>query len=79
MVVVDNPAQHPVAHPGHAQAFLNERPDQGAVLDGPAAEILRKLAILYLREPNSRVAMINMEPGHLRGVRMVITLDLATR
>ena len=79
MVVVDNPAQHPAARPGHAQAFLDERPDQGAVLNGPAAEILRELAILYLREPNSRVTMINMEPGHLRGVRMVIILDLATR
>ena len=77
--MVDNPARHPVARPDHAQAFLDERSDQGTILDGPAAEILRELAILYLREPNSRVAMINMEPGHLRGVRMVITLDLATR
>jgi hypothetical protein len=31
-----------------------------------------------LREPNSQVAMINMEPGHFHGVRIVITLDLAT-
>jgi hypothetical protein len=77
--VVDNPAQHPVARPGRAQAFFNERPDHGPVPNGPAAEILRQLAILYLREPNSQVAMINMEPGRFRRVRMVITLDLATR
>jgi hypothetical protein len=77
--VVDNPAQHPVARPGLAQAFFDERPDQGPILNGPAAEILRQLAILYLREPNSQVATINMEPGHLHGVRIVITLDLATR
>jgi hypothetical protein len=77
--VADNPVRHHVARPGHAQAFFDERPDQGLVLNGPAAEILRQLAILYLREPNSQVAMINMEPGHLNGVRMIITLDLATR
>ena len=76
--MVDNPARHPVAHPGHAQAFFGERPGQGPVPNGTAAEIL-KLAILYLREPNSHVVMINMEPGHLHGVRLVITLDLATR
>jgi hypothetical protein len=80
-VVVDNPARHPVAHrdPGRAQAFFDELPDQGPVLDDPAAEALRQLAILYLREPNSQVAMINMEHGHFDGVRIVITLDLATR
>lgn len=77
--MVDNPAQHPVARPGLAQAFFDERPDQGPILNGPAAEILRQLAILYLREPNSQVAMINMEHGHFDGVRIVITLDLATR
>lgn len=72
--MVDNPG----ARSDQAQAFLDERPDQGPVPDGPAAEILRQLAILYLREPNSEVAMINMEPGHVHGVRIVITLDLAT-
>ena len=77
--MVDNPARHPVVRPGHAQAFFDERPGQGPVPNGTAAEILRQLAILYLREPNSQVAMINMEPGHLHGVRLVITLDLATR
>ena len=73
--MVDNPG----ARSDQAQAFLDERPDQGPVPDGPAAEILRQLAILYLREPNSEVAMINMEPGHVHGVRIVITLDFATR
>ena len=77
--MVDNPARRPVARPGHAQAFFDERPDQGPVLNGTASEILRQLAILYLREPTSQVAMINMEPGQLHGVRLVITLDLATR
>jgi hypothetical protein len=77
--VVDNPAQHPVARPGHVQTFIDERPDQDPVPNGLPAEILRQLAILYLREPNSQVAMINMEPGHFHGVRIVITLDLATR
>lgn len=75
----DNPTRHPVARPGPAQAFFDERPDQGPVPNGPAAEILRQLAILYLHEPNSQVAMINMEPDHFHGVRIVITLDLATR
>ena len=77
--MVDNPARHPVAHPGHTQALFDEQPNQGAVPNWPAAEILRELAILYLREPNSRIAMINMEPGHFHGVRLVITLDLITR
>jgi hypothetical protein len=77
--MVDNPARHPVARPGRAQAFFDEAADQGPVHNGPAAEALRQLAILYLREPNSQVAMINMEPGHSHGVRVVITLDLATR
>jgi hypothetical protein len=77
--VVDNPARRPVTHPGHIQAFFDERPDQGPVPNGPNTEILRQLAILYLREPNSQVAMINMEPDHFHGVRMVITLDLDVR
>ena len=77
--MVDNPARHPLGRPGYAQAFFDERSDQGPVPNGTASEILRQLAILYLREPNSQVAMINMEPGHLHGVRLVITVDLATR
>ncbi|KAF8488313.1 hypothetical protein F5888DRAFT_1893412 [Russula emetica] len=79
IVVVDNPARHPVTRPGLAQAFFDERPDQGPVPNGPAAEILRQFAIVYLYEPHSQVAMINMEHGHSHGVRIVITLDLATR
>ena len=77
--MADNPAGQPGARPGHAQAFFDERHDRGPFPNAPAAEILRELAILYLREPNSRVAMMNMEPGHFQGVRVVITLDLATR
>lgn len=67
-----------MARPGRVQAF-DEGADQGPVPNGPAAETLRQLAILYLREPNSQVAMINMEPSHFLGVRIVITVDLATR
>jgi hypothetical protein len=44
---------------------------------GPATEALRQLAILYLREPNSQVALIRMEPGHAHGVRVVVTVELA--
>jgi hypothetical protein len=62
---------------GPARAFLNERPHQGSVPNGLANEVLRQLAILYLREPNSQVAMIRMEPGHAHGVRVVITVELA--
>jgi hypothetical protein len=61
---------------GPARGFLGELPHQGPVPNGTANEILRQLAILYLREPNSRVAVIRMEPGHARGVRVVIALDL---
>lgn len=43
----------------------------------PANEILRQLAILYLREHNSRVAVIRMELGDAHGIRMVITIELA--
>lgn len=56
-------------------------PYQGPVPSGIANEVLRQLAILYLREPNSQVAVIRMEPGHAHGlahgVRVVIALDLA--
>ena len=55
----------------------NEWPPQGPVADVPANEVLRQLAILYLREPNSRVAVLRMEPSHVHGVRVFITLDLA--
>jgi hypothetical protein len=44
--------------------------------NGIVNEVLRQLAILYLRDPNSQVAVIRMEPGHAH-VRVVIALDLA--
>ena len=56
---------------------MGEWPHQGPVPNRLANEVLRQLAILYLREPNSRVVVIRMEPGHVRGVRVFITLDLA--
>jgi hypothetical protein len=76
----DGPAQNAAAGP--ARAFLDERPplNEGAPQAVPnrlANEVLRQLAILYVREPNSQVAMIRMEPGLARGVRVVITLELA--
>jgi hypothetical protein len=42
-----------------------------------ANEVLRQLAILYLREPNSQVSVIRMEPDAVHGVRVFITLELA--
>jgi hypothetical protein len=70
----DDPAWN--AAPGPAQAFLGGWPRQGPVPNGLANEVLRQLAILYLREPNSQVDGIHVGPGHTRGVRVVITLDL---
>ena len=32
--------------------------------------------MLYVREPNSQVALISVEPGHAHGIRVVITLEL---
>jgi hypothetical protein len=72
--VFDGPARNAAAGP--ARAFHDERPPQ-AVHNGPANEVLRQLAIVYLREPNSQVAMIRMEPGHVHGLRVVITVELA--
>ncbi|KAH9990050.1 hypothetical protein BJV77DRAFT_1014771 [Russula vinacea] len=73
--IFDDPAQHAAAGP--APGFLNEMPYQCPVPNGTANEVLRQLAILYLREPNSQVAAIRMEPGHVHGVRVVIALDLS--
>ena len=60
---------------GPAPAF-NEFPDQGPVPNGRASEVLRQLAILYLNDPNSQLAMIRMEPDHADGVMVVIALKL---
>jgi hypothetical protein len=67
-------AQDPATGPAQAPG---EWPHQGPVPNGPATEALRQLAILYLREPNSQVALIPMEPGHPNGVRVVVTVELA--
>ena len=65
---------------GPALAFLNELPHQGPI-PGPNVqvnELLRQLAILYLHDPNSQIAVIRVEPGpgQAHGVRVHITLDL---
>ena len=71
--MVDDPIQHAAA--GAARTFLDELPHQGPVPNGPANERLRQLAILYLHEPNSQVAVIRMEPGQAHGVMVHITLE----
>ena len=73
--IFDVPDQNAAADP--ARAFPDELPPRGPVPNRPANEVLRQLAILYLREPNSQVAVIRMEPSHDYGVRVVITLELA--
>jgi len=90
-VALDFPAQAQAAPPapidifedsdlnaaaGPARVFLGEFPHQGPVPNGPANELLRQLAILYLREPNSQVAVISMEPGQAHGITVHITLEL---
>jgi len=72
--IFEGPARH--AAVGPTQAFLDGRPHQGPVPTGLTNEVLRQLAMLYLREPNSQVSVIRIEPGHARGVRVNITLDL---
>jgi hypothetical protein len=71
-----DPAQN--AAPGPARAFVDEWPHQGPVPNGPAHN-LRQLAILYLREPNSHVAMFHVEPSRAHGIRVDISLELADR
>ena len=60
---------------GPAPAF-DELPDQGPVPNRWATEVLRQLALLYLNDPNSQLAMIRMEPGYADGVMVVIALKL---
>ena len=76
----DNPAPNAAAA-GPASAFLNEwphGPQRGAVPNMQVNELLRQLAIRYLHDPNSQIAVILMEPGsgQAHGVRVRITLDL---
>ena len=72
----DDPALN--AATGPARAVLGEWPQQGPVPDVQVNELLRRLAILYLRDPNSQIGAIRMEPGpgQARRVRVHITLDL---
>ncbi len=56
--------------------FLDGVPHRGPVPNGGVTEVLRQLAILYLNDPNSQLAMIHMEPGHINEVTVVITLKL---
>ena len=76
IVRFDDPAQNAAAGP--APAFLDDLPNQGPVPNAQVNELLRRLAILYLRDPNSQIAVIRMEPGagQVHGVRVHITLDL---
>lgn len=60
---------------GPVPAF-DEFLDQGPVPNRRASEVLRQLAILYLNDPNSQLAMVHMEPGYADGVMVVITLKL---
>lgn len=73
MDAFDDPALHTAEGP--ARAFLDGLPHQDPVPNGRANELLRELAILYLREPNSQVAIIRMEPGHAHGIKVDITLE----
>ena len=72
----DRPTLNAAAGP--APAVLDEWPHQGQDPNVQSNELLRQLAILYLYDPNSQVAVIRMEPGpgQARRVRVQITLDL---
>lgn len=72
--IFDRRVQNAVAGP--ARALPGEWPPRGPLPNQPANEVLRQLAILYLREPNSQVADIRMEPSHAHGISVVITLEL---
>jgi hypothetical protein len=53
-------------------------PHQGPIPNMQVNELLRQLAIRYLHDPNSQIAVIRMEPGpgQAHRVRVHITLDL---
>lgn len=73
--IFDGPPRDAAAGP--AQDFVDEWPPQGAVPNGPSNDVLRNLAFFYLREPNSQVSLIHLEPGDANGVRVAITLELS--
>ena len=72
----EDPALNAAAGP--APAFLDEWPQQRAVPNVQVNELLRQLAIHYLHDPNSQIAVIRVEPGpgQAHGVRVNIALDL---
>ena len=74
--IFDDPPLNAAADP--AQAVPDEWPHQGPVPNVQVNELLRRLAILYLRDPNSQIGAIRMEPGpgQAHRVRVHITLDL---
>jgi hypothetical protein len=74
MVAFNDEIQQAAAGP--APPVLDEAPHQGPVPQGRASEVLRQLALLYLNDPNSQLAMIRMEPGHNSEVTVVIALKL---
>ena len=61
---------------GPAPVFLDEVPHQFPVPNGMASEVLRQLALLYLHDPDSRVAGFYMEPGQADEVMVIIALRL---
>jgi len=71
----DDAGQHAAAGP--AQAFLDEWPHQDLIPNESAAGYLQRIAIHYLHQPNLQVSLINMEPNHAGGVKVVITLEMA--
>jgi hypothetical protein len=57
-------------------AFL-DWPHEGPVPDVPPDEVVRELAIQairHLRDPNSQISVIRVEPGHAHGVRVEMRL-----
>ena len=61
---------------GPAAALLDEVPHQDPVPNGRASEVLRQLALLYLSDPNSRLTMVRVGPGHASEVTVDISLTL---
>lgn len=77
--VFNDEIQQAAAAGDPAPAFVDEIPHQDPVLHGRGAEVLRQLAIQYLNDPHSQLAMFRMEPGHDArdgDVTVVITLKM---
>jgi hypothetical protein len=71
-----NPVPNAAADPN--RALLDGWPHHGPVPNVEVNELLRQLAILYLYDPNSQIAVISMGPApdQAHGVRVHISLDL---